>query len=370
MKFLKRQKKFPGRLIVHIGDHKAGSSTIQRALGRGDVTLKDGTICYPLAGDMWHHNGLQPSLRAEMRTGGPPNGHVDRFLQLSGIARKENADVTILSAEALEYIDKSRLLEKIEKTFGATPDQIQFVTYLRPHFERFQSTLAERIKIGWLPWDIRSHYVDNFDEFPGKLILYADRLAAARNALGDSYIVRPMVRRELHDGDLLTDFFACTLGPDRINFTDTTRANESLSIQDLMRLHVMHHALPELSKHQHLALGWALSSLFPVSGPANETPARLQLPKEMAERTHKTCLEDARRVDVEWFDGRKIMEDALDRAVEKAPTETQSLFPEDWLSSEEIRTIRAFAKSLGELADGTGRWITQIDRITTRAQLS
>lgn len=350
---------FPGQLIVHVGDHKAGSSTIQAVLARGDVRLKSGTLCYPLDADRWNHNHLKHAFEIvpprrryfwKRREPGP-------FAPIAAIARAAQPDVTLLSGESFEWIEPAAVKDELAMHFALAEDALQLITYVRPHYPRLLSSLAEQIKIGWAGENPAEHLDENFDAFTGFRLTYAPRLDSWREVFGTTYTVRPMIRSELASGDLLTDLFETCLGPDQVDITQGASANESLSLQDLMRLHVLHRAAPDLKRWDRHAVGWALAQILPgLALPSDEAPERIRGSRALAIRTRDAFLEDAKAVDQAWFGGRPLLQDDLDKAVDTAPEKQQSLAPEDWLSGQEIRTLQAFGTSLHHIAKGTNGW--------------
>ncbi|RME18275.1 MAG: hypothetical protein D6801_01710, partial [Alphaproteobacteria bacterium] len=237
---------------MHVGDHKAGSTAIQSALARGEVRLKEGRLVYPTIGARFNHNHLKMKgggdraaglLRGRLGWPGARGGSgrkVPGFAEVAARARKSDPDVTVLSGESLEAAPPARLAAALARHFPVAPGRLTVISYLRPHASRAISGLAETIKIGWAgadPWAARNALIT--PKTPP-----ARRVAAWRKAFGAAYVARPLVRSELAQGNLLEDLFATALGPGKIELRSSPTANESLGVEDLMRLQVIHLALP------------------------------------------------------------------------------------------------------------------------------
>jgi hypothetical protein len=344
---------FPGKLIVHVGDHKAGSTSIQNGLARGIVRLKHGTLSYPLLADKVGHNHLGRVLEAEgvkrfslKRKPSNPEG----FAKVAQIAREARPDVTVLSAEDFEGVAPAKLHAVLNKHFPVEPGALTLVAYLRPHPGRVISGLAERIKIGWAkndPWEGIS--------LSARLKLrYAPRVAAWRKEFSQAYIPRPMIREALVGGSLLDDLFATALGPGQVEVREDRRANESLGVEDLMRLHVIHGALPQLSKWQHHGLGWALADHLAAAAAPDTPGTPLRIHKALAEDLFKGLGGDARKIDAEVCGGQPLFTREFERVLDTALPERMSLRPEDWLEPGEIRSLRALAALIADMTDAKG----------------
>lgn len=353
---LKSETPFPGQLIVHVGDHKAGSTTIQSSLARGDVTLVNGTLVYPVIGDRFNHNHLRVDAapvrllkRLRKGQGKSARDKADDFAALARKARRSAPDVTVLSAEELETAPPAALREALTRAFAVAPGALWVIAYFRPHAARAISGLAEHIKIGWIGADPWAEYSTKM----AAKLHYAPRIDAWRKVFGEAYVARPMLRGELTGGNLLEDLFAHTIGPEKVRLREGDSANESLGIEDLMRLSVLHTALPELSKWQHHALGWTFAQHLASAGGGTST--RFRIHKAMAETLRAALMDDARAVDTRLCGDRPLFAEELDRAVDTALPEPMSLRPEDWLSADEIRSLRAIAR-LVEDSTGAKGW--------------
>jgi hypothetical protein len=365
----KAHQPLAGQLLIHTGDHKAGSTAIQEGLTRGDVTLAEGSIAYPLGNGQFNHNGIftrKPGKRRgtlvakvlNQLTSSKPRE--EAFAQFARRARRAQADLTVLSAENLESVDPRRLAAALAQHLPTAPGQLTIVTYLRPHTPRLISGLAERIKIGWAnqnPWQ-------GVEMIARVRRRYAPRTTAWREVFGAAYHVRPMIRSELVGGAVLDDLMTTALGPNRATVTHNRGSNVSLPVEDLMRLHVVHTALPHLDRQQHLRLGWHLADNIEMLRPPGGSATPLRADKALAERMRRNFQADAAAVDAAWFGGKPLLQEALDQAVDGAVAEQMPLDPAAWLDSGEIAALKERAPEFAALvADKAARAQLRADRL-------
>ncbi|OIP85860.1 MAG: hypothetical protein AUK37_03795 [Rhodobacterales bacterium CG2_30_65_12] len=335
---------YSGRLIVHSGDHKTGTTSIQERLARGEVRLAEGQLAYPLGKGQFNHNHLLRPKRAN-RLALPRSVPLDdAFARFAARTLRQGATVTVLSAERLESTRPEDLAAALRRHLPTGPGQLTVVSYIRPHIPRLISNLGEHIKIGWssdTPW--RGVMVRAWQRHR-----YARRIAAWGKVFGPSYVVRPAIRAELAGGDSLEDLMTTVLGPGRFTAARGRPSNESLGVEDLMRLHVIHRALAGLDRWQHHDLGWMLSEQIDTLRPAGGPSTPLRPHKRLAERMRRGFRADARAVDAARFGGRPLLADALDQAVDTAQPERVPLDPTAWLDAGEIATLRERAREFGE----------------------
>lgn len=347
---------YDGRLIVHTGDHKTGTTTIQESLARGDVTLSEGRLAYPLGKTQFNHNGLLRRHKAGPFSFAHSVPVDDAFAKFARRSRKIGADVTVLSAEQLESV-RPDALESVLKHHGLPfeAERLMVITYLRPHIPRVISGLAERIKIGWVP----ANPWRNVEARARMRLRYNARLTAWGKVFGPAHIVRPALRAELVGGDALEDFLATALGPKAAHIAPPNphakARNESLGIEDLMRLHVIHQSLPGLGRTDHHLLGWYLAQEIDTLRAPGGPVTRLRAHKSLALRLRRAFRADARKVDEGWFDGRPLFATALDEAVSTALPKRQPLHPGAWLDAGEISALRARAPEFRALLTSPGQ---------------
>lgn len=339
-------------LILHIGDYKTGSTSIQYALARGDV-LVDGHP--PHYGAKINHNHLPQHFRAlKKETSSEKRHRAEKILsELAHSIAKVRPEVWIISAEVFEGIDPAGLKPLVNQYFGAYFDHIRVVAYTRPHLQRFVSTYAERVKIGYLSGDMEAL----FSTVKGRgSFLYAPRFRKWKAAFGDDFILRPFQRSALKDGDLMADFFHAALGPVPVSLPAAQVQNPSLSLEDLLRVKFLHENLSRDGKRFHLTFGWALADLvgqLPV--PSGHT--KVQMHRDLAVRAAEHFAADARAMDAEFFADAPFFEQAFEPAIAGACEVAQPSTAEALFSDAEMRSLALSAQMVEMLlANGQAPW--------------
>jgi hypothetical protein len=341
---------YSGHLIIHTGDPKTGSTSVQEAFARGDVALAEGRVAYPLDKGQFNHNGV---FRRKRMGGLIPIASIPLEKPFQRFAKRtlqQNADVTVLSAERLQSVRPDALARALALYLPTEAGRLSVVTYLRPHTPRIMSGLSERIKTGGAvldPWALL--------EYRSRTGMhYAPRLAAWRDAFGAAHIARPAIRSELAGGDALEDLMETALGPGQVRITRRQPSNVSLGVEDLMRIQVIQRANRGLSRTQRHALGWYLSLRLDTLRPAGLPSTPLRAHKRLAERMRRAYAADARAVDAARFAGRPLLADALDAAVDTALAARLPLHPSAWLSAEEIAGLRERAVAFARVVTAPG----------------
>lgn len=335
-------------LIFHIGDHKTGSTSIQIAFAKNSVKLQGHSIFYPakLARNALGEQCLaygKAQTPKERRQAGRP------IAKLAERIRASQADFVLISAETFEKVPAALLREVVDTFFVGTADDIRVFGYVRPHSARLISSFAERTKAG-VPKTLTLNLEDftkhckNANEFN-----YLPRFTAWRESFGDAFTLRPMIRDRLFNGSVVDDFAHHAFGGIPFTITGSSQANESLCLEDLMRLKALQISL-KAPKNLRLKIGWEFSRL---TGQLPPPPVRtkLQLNRSLAEDIRDFYLADARDMDRDFFDGEPLMENELIASVEKAPIEAQSTDPADHLSPSELHGLEIMSKMVAGLLE-------------------
>jgi hypothetical protein len=338
-----------GNLVVHLGDTKTGSTSIQRVLVRQTYDIGADRICYPTES---HHIAMAKTLTRKHRMG----QQRQRFTRVCRDLSKSNAEYGIVSAEHFQFVDPEVFADAISKYWRGMDKRMRLVAYVRPHPDKLVSSFSERVKLGVSRGSFRQ-FLDQVDA--NGSLEYTPRFLKWRQVFGDRFVLRPFVRSELFQGDAVADFFRFVLGREDFKLTGPTSENTSLTVPQLALLRLIQRIFaqklelhdkkrsPRL-KEARGALGRVSSEHIRVSrlGDGGE---KFRLPADLADRIHDRYLRDARMLDREFFDGTP-MTDGLDAITKKTTTENQSLIASDHFGPEVVESVSVFAGILSEMA--------------------
>lgn len=331
-----------GEILFHLGFAKAGSTAVQRAFAAGAVRCPTLSLDYP---EPSRHIPFANSLRrshpaAARRTG--------RSRRMARSLEQSDADLGLVSAEAFENVPPSALREFLDRRLPEAEGRVRLIAYLRPHVERTVSAFAERTKKGEVDWPLAAHHDKTLGS--GAALAFR-RLTKWRDAFGDAFEVRPMMRERLREGSVVHDFAHWAFRGAPYEVGDLPAQNESLSLRDLAVMAEIHR---EIARHHsgtgqaQIALGW---NMQPVLASLTEAaPVRVAADRALVARMQEDFAEDAARVDEAFMEGTP-MQDALAAATDRAVDVPQSLDPEAHLSPGELRTVRATARFLGRMME-------------------
>lgn len=336
------------KLLFHIGHHKTGSTSLQEALATGGLTLADQKVLYP--GRM-AHNYLRRHFDQFLRTGKAPEGAVGfpSLEQISERMARHEFDITIISGEEFEGAKPQETKIVMQKFLLPHVTDYAVICYVRPHAARLLSSFAEQVKLG-----IVSTTLDQFVErnIKSGRFSYYRRLLGWANTFKGHFKLRPMIRSQLSGGSVIHDFFETGLGPDcKLTVQGTRASNESLCLEDLVLLKLAQGHLSQRNRQVRHAMGWDLALAFAEIARPQSQGTRLMLHKALAERIRRAYLDDAVALDHEFFASKPLMRDELDRAVDEALPQPQSLEPTDHFSPETLRAVSVFGKQLNRMLD-------------------
>jgi hypothetical protein len=337
----------PKTLVFHIGDRKTGSTSIQDAFALKTVTLKGATVYYPAK---LAHNYLGGAFRDYGKPAQSPARAkaIKTFKGLARKIRKSKADFCLISAEAIEGIDPGVFHEVVTTYFADAADEIRVICYTRPHAARILSSFSERVKNGSnlaLNGTLEIFFAHNRQQ---ERFHYLPRYLAWRDHFGDRFLLRPMIRDQLYQGSVVADLVHHGFGRSDFQVTETNQSNQSLCVEDLMRLKILQ---VRLTDHPHKfshAFGWEISRLINTLPPL-ETRTKLHLHKSLAHEIHATYIDDARAVDREFLGGKPLLETELTTALATPHEDAQSFSPADWLDPTEIRTLNLLAALIANM---------------------
>ncbi|GHG97914.1 hypothetical protein [Pseudodonghicola xiamenensis] len=334
-------------LIFHIGDQKAGSTSIQNAFAARQIRFPGHSVIYP---GQLSHNYLPNHFTAFDKTGkllssqpGRPN-----IEKLSKRLREADFDFTLLSGEQFESLDPKLVQRVLATGFDGVFDDIRVICYLRPHAARIPSSFAEAVKIGNFQGDLEQFHQKTLQR---QRFLYAPRLRKWKAAFGDKLIVRPMIPSELRNGSILEDLVFSAMGPIPVELAETPRANETLGIEDLMLLDLLQSHIAKRHKTApHQMVGRLAARLISAS-PRPGGSTKIRLHRALAEELSAVYIDDARAVDAEFMEGRPLFETDLLTAPERAIAEAQSFNRAEYFSADELHNIEVLARMIAEMLD-------------------
>lgn len=219
-------------LILHLGAHKTGTTTIQRALYESRARLKESGYVYPILNEVrrWEsHHSLQALVKPHHKIApfwrdnrGPMGLMQSTVSNFREILKNTDSHTMVLSSEILangKYF--YYLAYWLRKEFS----DIKPIFYLRENASHYRAFLQQSLKVGVFPKQPRF--------FDAKL----DRI---RLLLGVDVEVRPYIERlDDPNWNLLDDFWEYGLGlpldtlvrPDRdLNFADPAELSLILAL--------------------------------------------------------------------------------------------------------------------------------------------
>ncbi|QQA45095.1 hypothetical protein [Pelagovum pacificum] len=294
------------RLVLHVGDFKSGSTSIQVCLHRRGVVPQDQSLIYP--GRAIGHYRLARAIRS-----GDEAAIARLSRPLVEEIRASDADVAILSAEHFQDMAPAMTRAWVESWLPELAGDVRVICYVRPHAGFILATYAEQVKLG-----VRDDEVDAFLDFilPLPRVQFAHRFGSWQREFPD-FILRPVVPGLLSGGDVVRDFFEQVLdGP--FTLEGEVRANSSLSLGDLALMRRFHRWLPLAGPALREMLALRLQDRLahrPEPGARRPVFTEAQL-----DRVRAACGRDAARLDGMFFEGTP-MSDALANAksVPEAP---------------------------------------------------
>jgi hypothetical protein len=340
-------------LVIHIGGHKTGSTTIQESFAAGQVRLEGAQVLYPARLD---HNYLRADVLSHVN-GTPLPTRGPRLLGFAQLAKRitnGNARYTLLSAEYLETVEADVLKQIVAQYFEPVVDEVRIVAYVRPHISRLLSGYSEALKIGW--------FQDGLDVFFDKTVAdgtqhYAARFSEWRAAFGDAFVLRPMIRSQLAGGSVLEDFITTAFPGERTVALPDKVSNPSLDLQDLTFVQMMLEPFQTRKSWFRHTFGWELArQLQAISRDPDAVIPQRPLDRALARRIAEAYHADAAKMDTGFFGGVPLFQDALHEAVAVAPDTALTCTPEDVLRPDMMRNIQALRAVLGDVFEARYNW--------------
>jgi hypothetical protein len=268
------------------------------------------------------------------------------FGNMAKLMNASDADFGVISAESFEFSDPKLLAQMLKTHFPNHTQTIRMIVYIRPHADRLLSWFAEVGKLGGWQGDL--------DEFLTRLrdrgtLDYMPRLTRLRDLFRDNLIVRPYIRDNLKNGDIVTDVLHIIGRGAPVMVPATHAQNTSLSLQDLVMLRAILSRIGAQSDEQANArkvLGRELGRL--LAPLATERSTKLCLHSQLAQQIAQVYAADAAAVDAAFFDG-KPLQHALQSAQKKAVDTPQDLSADAHFSADQRRQFEAWGDLMGRV---------------------
>lgn len=322
------------RLVLHIGDHKTGTTALQLALAEGRVESHGPRFFYEAK---LNHNALATPLgrRKDLDLARR------RFRRTAKRYAASDAEVGILSAEDFEGVPPELVQRLLARHFPDLIETVQIVAYVRPHAERFVSSYAEVIKVGRFAGTMAEFHTRTLKN---RRFFYHARFEAWRATFGECFTLRPMIRDRLRGGDAIDDFMGVALGGAAVTVTPGAHVNPSAPMGDLALLRALHASSDNVPDALSHALGWRLADHLGAGG-LGPKPA---FDRALAEDLVQTYTDDAAAMDAAFFEDTPLS-DTLAAAPDRAALETPPIAAEAYYEADMLRLIEALAQLTAEL---------------------
>ena len=325
-------------IVFHIGDPKTGTSSIQRTLRDRSFTSPRATVDYP---DQLNAFPLANTLCDDAQA-----HHRDqRFGAAAAWLNASTADVAVISAEMFFKVDPLVMNDAIAQYMPDHAASARIFAYVRPHAQRFLSQFVQVSKTG-LYWGDMQTLLQRVSK--KDLLTYTPRFQAWRRVFGDRFMLRPMVRDELADRDVVTDFFKQVLGDAPFTVAKSTAANESLPLEVLAGLRAVHGTLKrlEIGPDNRHAVGQYYVNILNALCEGRGT--KIRLGRSIRDQIAEMCAADARALDQAFFD-RPIMQTALEASAEDTVPEMMSADAGAHFAPDTLKKVRAQSRRLAKL---------------------
>ncbi len=183
------------RIVVHIGDSKAGSTALQTVLRYHPPNF---VWAYP--GTSLNHNHLARALSR------PRFKHLarPRFEEIWRQIEKMDASIAVLSAELFQSVRPESLVHALKEYGPSRLLPVSVIAYCRPHLSKLTAMYSERVKFG--------QNVGTIGDYAAKIrqthrLDYAPRFKAWQDCFGDDFTLRPYSP----NCDIVEDFFRTSL---------------------------------------------------------------------------------------------------------------------------------------------------------------
>ena len=325
-------------IVFHIGDPKTGSSSIQAVLLNRQWECPTVSLVYP---DQLNSYPLANSLRRTAQA----DHQEARFRKLAAWLNGSGADVAVVSSEQFSRVAPVDLMRAIGKYLPDHARTVRVIAYVRPHTSRLLSTYMQRTKVGLLQCDIASYFENARQE---KLLLCADRFRKWRQVFGERFTLRPMIRTELRDGDVVADFLHTVVQGAPFTLLTKSRTNPSLTLEALAGIREIQAVLrkSEISGRTRTAVGNQLGRN--LTALTQGVGTKLGLTPALCEQVRVLCRKDAAELDREFF-FRPVMRQALQAAAGETIETVQNTAPGLHFTPDTLHRLQQYGKGLARL---------------------
>ncbi len=329
------------RLIIHIGDPKTGTTSIQQALQEGNVQCDTRRIL------PWEsHNAVSvaDSLKPNRGKKATPAPGA-RFSKVARWITASDADIAVLSSEFFSSVRPRALDQALREHVPQHAGTARVISYVRPHASRFLAAYVQRTKTG--------RFFGDFDSFMDEtqktdMFRYADRFGRWNRVFGNRFTLKPFIRSELRDGDIVRDFFAGILDDEPFSVSGTVEVNVAVHLRALAGIRHVQRLFKEhgIEDRERGFLGRAIANHFLPRGRMDGDRPRLD--RATAKRLISTYSEDARQLDEAFFD-RPLMQEELAASADKAGGDPIDLASPRYFSASQRNDLDRLGAELVEL---------------------
>lgn len=335
------------QLVIHIGDPKTGTSSIQRALQQGLIDSGNGKVSGFISGK----NSANAIAVARCFHGRDPERVRTAMKDLAPWIDMDSADFLVLSSEFFIDATPGVLKRAFLRRYPGLAAEMRVVAYARPHLGRTLSAYAERVKCGytlrsfsdWLP-----HFIAD-----GSLN-YSTRFQKWRDTFGDGFILRPFLRNELRNGDAVADFFSLVTGDPEVAVEDLAHENQTLSLRALAGLRAFNRNMNDagIPGRQRIPLSLCIARAV-TPHPQDIKP---ELDQDSIALITRMCESDAQALDKGYF-GRPVFAPALEQMPSRAVGKPLDLaLDAHFTRAEQADLMRHGSAVLARLPADWSRW--------------
>lgn len=301
------------KLLLHVGHHKTGSTSLQLALRSADDSGK-------LAKHKFHYcragrgKTMANHLLAKLVSDPQINvGDKGGWLEAAAEAASAEAEVIIISSEAFEGRSPQRVRKVLLEYFGEY--DISIVQYVRPHLSRLLSSYTQKVKTGQIHMSFEKFVVFSMKR---EMFVYIPRLEEWSDCFPEAeLIIRPFIREYLHAGDVVQDFCvnALKVEADFLSEFIQKEANSSPSYEVLALIAMYSSALVKdgkgkLSEKLEQKLFSTMRGKFSNIYPSDKS-RKIGFSHEMLVELRDYYSKDAQDIDNSFFGGQKVFTNSL-----------------------------------------------------------